>query len=61
MSDLRPYWVPEGVFIVPAIGRLVEVVEEDFYEFLCGVLVISTITVENVIEVSFRTDRKKLS
>ena len=49
MRNLRTNWVPRSVFVVPAIGRLVEVVEEDFYEFLGGALVISSITVENAV------------
>ena len=48
-SNLRPNRAPRSVLVVPAIGRLVEVVEEDFYEFLGGAFVISTITVENAV------------
>ena len=49
LRDLRTNWAPRSVFVVPAVGRLVKVIEEDFYEFLGGALVISTITIENAV------------
>ena len=49
MSNLRTNWAPRSVFVVPAVGRLVKIIEEDFYEFLGGAFVISTITIENAV------------